>query len=113
MQEKYRQICKILNLPTHGIHVTDIADENGIPTYFAYEMNDVSALVSILSELDKELKASAEFKLPTHFFKVYFEKEGESAKTKIVEGTSEDKVRADFEARGYSNIQIYKAELGE
>lgn len=113
MQEKYRQICKILNLPTHGIHVTNIADEYGIPMTITYEMNDVSVLTNILSTLDKELKASDEFILPTHFFKVYFEKEGENGKMKIVEGTSEDKVRADFEARGCSNIQIYKAKLGE
>ena len=113
MQEKYRQICKILNLPTHGIRVTDIADDYGIPMHITYEMSDVSVLTNILRALDKELKANAEFKLSTNIFKVYFETEDKSIKMKIVEGTSEDKIRADFEVRGYSNIQIHKAELGE
>jgi hypothetical protein len=113
MQEKYRKICQILNIPTHGIHVTNIADEYGIPMHVTYELNDVSVLTNILQTLNKELKMNEEFKLPTHLFKVYFEKEGESIKMKIMEGTSEDKIRADFESRGYSNIQIYKAELGE
>ena len=110
MQKKYQEICKILNLPTHGIHITNAVDDHGIPVHMPYEMNDAHVLSNIIRVLDKELRMCKDRGIDTHIFKVWFAKNDEELRMRRVEGISEDKVRAEFECLGYSNIQIYKEE---
>lgn len=107
MQDKYRQICQILNLPTHGIHITNNIDECGVPEHMPYELSDASALLNIIRALDDELTKARG--IGRHIFKVGYE-DAETIKRRFIEAASEDQVRKELEARGCSKISISKVQ---
>jgi hypothetical protein len=62
MDEKLKAICKILDVPTHGIGMTDEVDENGAPVCVPYEREDADVLVQIINILLKKLNQDTDWR---------------------------------------------------
>ena len=62
MSEELKEICKILNIRTHGISVTDEIDEDGIPVCVPYERSEADVLVEIINKLLKKLNQDTDWR---------------------------------------------------
>lgn len=61
MDKKLKEICKILDVPTHGIGITDEIDEDGVPICEPYERTDADVLIQIINKLLKKLNQDTDW----------------------------------------------------